>query len=101
MPPDWDPKSPALLPTIICYADILGFRGMTEHAHELGEETEFLQRIKRSLASAYKIVRRARTLDGAVASCQWRRHVGPLGRSKTVPPGVFMFSEKVRANWPA
>ena len=20
--------------------------------------------------------------------CQWRRHVGPLGRSKTVPPGV-------------
>ena len=19
--------------------------------------------------------------------CQWRRHVGPLGRSKTVPPG--------------
>ncbi len=21
-------------------------------------------------------------------SCQWRRHVGPLGRSKTVPPGV-------------
>ena len=33
--------------------------------------------------------------------CQWRRHVGPLGRSKTVPPGVFMFSEKVRANWPA
>ncbi len=33
--------------------------------------------------------------------CQWRRHVGPLGRSKAVPPGVFMFSEKVRANWPA
>ena len=36
-----------------------------------------------------------------VSGCQWRRHVGPLGRSKTVPPGVFMFSEKVRANWPA
>ena len=34
-------------------------------------------------------------------TCQWRRHVGPLGRSKTVPAGVFMFSEKVRANWPA
>ena len=34
------------------------------------------------------------------AECQWRRNVGPLGRSKTVPPGVFMFSEKVRANWP-
>ena len=33
--------------------------------------------------------------------CQWRRHVGPLGRSKTVPPGVFMLSEKVRANRPA
>ena len=68
MPPDWDPKAPSLLPTIVCYADILGFRGMTERAHELGEETEFLQRIKRSLAAAYKIVRRARTLDGAVTS---------------------------------
>ena len=33
--------------------------------------------------------------------CQWRRHVGPLGRSKTVPSGVFMSTEKVRANWPA
>ena len=31
------------------------------------------------------------------AACQWRRHVGPLGRSKTVPPSVFMSSEKVRA----
>ena len=29
-----------------------------------------------------------------VRDCQWRRHVGPLGRSKTVPRGVFMFSEK-------
>ena len=38
---------------------------------------------------------------GHLPQCQWRRHVGPLGRSKTVPPGVFMFSEKVRANWPA
>ena len=38
---------------------------------------------------------------GTDHKCQWRRHVGPLGRSKTVPPGVFMFSEKVRANWPA
>ena len=38
MPPDWDPKSPSLLPTIVCYADILGFRGMTEPAHELGED---------------------------------------------------------------
>ena len=37
----------------------------------------------------------------AYVRCQWRRHVGPVGRSKTVPPGVFMFSEKVRANWPA
>ena len=35
------------------------------------------------------------------ATCQWRRHVGPLGRSKTVPPSVFMSTEKVRAKWPA
>ena len=25
---------------------------------------------------------------GPIPDCQWRRHVGPLGRSKTVPPGV-------------
>ena len=64
MRPSWDPKSPSLLPTIVCYADILGFRALTERAHKLGQETEFLQRIKRSLAAAYETVRRAKTLDG-------------------------------------
>ena len=48
---------------------------------------------------------REKRQSGIVSShhllCQWRRHVGPLGRSKTVPPGVFMSTEKVRANWPA
>ena len=68
MRPSWDPKSPSLLPTIVCYADILGFRALTECAHELGEETEFLQRIKCSLAAAYEIVRNAKTLDGWIPS---------------------------------
>lgn len=43
MRPGWNSSSPALLPTIVCYADILGFRAMTERAYELGKETEFLQ----------------------------------------------------------
>ncbi len=60
----WDPKSPSLRPTVLCYADILGFRALTERAHRLGQETEFLQRIKHSLAAAYEIVRNAKTLDG-------------------------------------
>ena len=59
----WHPKSPSLLPTIVCYADILGFRELTECAHRLGEETEFLQKIKSSLAKAYDIVREAKTLN--------------------------------------
>lgn len=65
---NWDPKTPSLLPTLICYADILGFREMTERAYDSGEEAEFLQRIKRSLDAAYKVVREARTLDGLVDS---------------------------------
>ncbi len=64
----WDPESPSLLLTIVCYADILGFRAMTEDALESGEEKEFLLRIKRSLEKAYEIVRRAKTLDGLVPS---------------------------------
>ena len=68
MSPDWNPKSPSLLPTIVCYADVLGFRGMTERAHESGEEKEFLQQIKNSLSSAYEIVRGAKTFEGAVTS---------------------------------
>ena len=58
----WDPDSPSLLPAVICYADILGFRAMTELAIKSGEEGEFLQRIKRSLAAAYDEVRETATL---------------------------------------
>ena len=68
MRPHWDPKSPSLLPTIVCYADILGFRDMTESALKSGSENEFLQRIKRSLAAAYERVREAATLGGEETS---------------------------------
>ena len=64
----WYPESLSLRPTVLCYADILGFRALTENAHRLGEETAFLQRIKNSLAAAYEIVRKAKTLDGWVDS---------------------------------
>ena len=57
MPTNWNRKSPRLLPAIVCYADILGFRAMTECAYKLGDEAKFLRRIKRSLATAYKQVR--------------------------------------------
>ena len=66
MSASWDPKSPLLLPTIVCYADILGFREMTERALKLGKGKEFLRRIKRSLAIAYDQVREVATLGGAV-----------------------------------
>ena len=59
----WDPEAPSLLRTIVCYADILGFRDLTRSAFESEEETEFLGRIKRSIDTAYGIVRTAATLD--------------------------------------
>ena len=65
----WDPKTPSLLPAIICYADILGFRNMTEDAFKSRkscEAEEFLRRIKRSLDAAYKKVREAQTLRGKI-----------------------------------
>ena len=49
----WNPKSPRLRPAIVCYADILGFRDMTERALEFDKGEAFLQRIKRSLSKAY------------------------------------------------
>ena len=58
----WNPKSPTLLPTIVCYADILGFRNMTMNAFDLDEGEEFLHKIKRSLAEAYEVIRRSATL---------------------------------------
>ena len=64
----WDPESPSLLPALVCYADILGFRSMTDSALKSGEGTEFLGRIKSSLAAAYEKVRLTRTLDGMVAA---------------------------------
>ena len=66
MSTSWDPNSPLLVPAIVCYADILGFRDMTKHAFKLGKEKEFLRRIKRSLALAYDQVREVATLGGAV-----------------------------------
>ena len=62
----WDPKSPSLRPAIICLADILGFRAMTECALQSGQQTTFLRRIKGSLAKAYDLVRNERKHDGAV-----------------------------------
>lgn len=61
-----DPKSPSLCEMILCYADVLGFRARTERAFEQGKEIEFLQEVKRSLSTAYKKVREAKTYDGEV-----------------------------------
>ena len=64
----WDPQSPSLRPTIVCYADLLGFRAETHRAFRSGTGDDFLQRIKRSLDKAYYIVREAKTPYGAVTS---------------------------------
>ena len=62
-----EPMSPSLHRTIVCYADILGFRSMTKSAFESGEETEFLGRIKRSIDMAYQRLGTAAALDGETA----------------------------------
>lgn len=59
----WNAESPSLLPAIVCYADILGFRDMVEGAFRSGEEREFLQRTKRSLSAVYEFVRDYSTSD--------------------------------------
>ena len=53
----WSPTSPSLLPTILCFADILGFRARTERAFESGDELNLLQQVKSSLADAYGFLR--------------------------------------------
>ena len=62
----WDPDSPSLCATIVCYADILGYRARTKRAFSLGKAEGFLQEIKRSLGAAYDRVRRTQTLSGLV-----------------------------------
>ena len=57
MRPSWDPTMPSLLPAMVCYADILGFRAMTERALSSGKQAEFLREVKRSLAAAYEKMR--------------------------------------------
>ena len=64
----WDPKSPSIRPTIVCYADLLGFRAETQRAFRSGIGDDFLQRIKPSLDRAYGIVRRAKTVYGTLTS---------------------------------
>ena len=60
----WNEQLPELLPAIVCYADILGFRDMTERAFVRGNGGVFLRRIKRSLAAAYDEMRQFATLAG-------------------------------------
>ena len=61
----WSPTSPTLLPTILCFADILGFRGRTDHAFKSGDELNFLRQFKSSLADAYGYIRKVATSTGA------------------------------------
>ena len=70
----WDPQSPSMRPTIVCYADILGFRAETQQAFRLASGNSFLQRIKRALDKAYGNVREAKP---------------------GYPPGTSMFDMKV------
>lgn len=49
-----DTKLPSLLPSIVCYADVLGFREMIVRAFDSGTEEEFLRKVKKSLSAAYK-----------------------------------------------
>ena len=50
-----------LRPTIVCYADILGFRAETQRAFRSGSGEDFLQRIKGALEKAYGTVREVKS----------------------------------------
>ena len=54
---DEDSKSPSLLLSMVCYADVLGFRNMTKDAFESDKGMEFLRKVNRSLNLAYKDIR--------------------------------------------
>lgn len=56
-----DTEAPSLLPTFVCYADILGFRSLMNQAFRSGKEVEFLQRIRNSVSAAYEFVRESAT----------------------------------------
>ena len=53
----WDPESPALRRSIVCYADILGFKEMTNGAFQSGNPTDFLLRVKRALDLAHEDIK--------------------------------------------
>lgn len=58
----WNPDSPSVRPTLLCYADLLGFRAETQRFFQSGHADDFLKRIKASLRKAYKIVSDANDL---------------------------------------
>ncbi len=81
MRPSWDPNSPSLVPTIVCYADILGFRAMTVRAHKLGKQAEFLQELKRTLTAAYERMRELADLG---------EEVPPIFEMKVFTDNIFV-----------
>ncbi len=54
----WNEESPELRRAIVCYADILGFKGMTSGAFQSGRPTDFLLRVKRALDLAHEDIKR-------------------------------------------
>ena len=62
----WDPNCPSLCAAIVCYADILGFRSLTDGAFASDRGPELLRKIKASISGAYGKVHRAQTLGGMV-----------------------------------
>ena len=59
---DGDLKLPSLIESMVCYADILGFRNKLERAFESGKGEEFLRKIKSSLDAAYEELHNDATL---------------------------------------
>ena len=65
MDKNWDPKSPSLRSTLVCHADILGFRARTESAIKSGKANEFLLEVKNALDVAYQEMHDAAGFYGA------------------------------------
>jgi len=48
---------PKMLPSFVCYADILGYSSLSEEAIEAGNGVEFLHKLRHALSNAYDRIR--------------------------------------------
>lgn len=55
--PEWDREHPEFLPSIVCYADILGFSDLTRMALGSDKSSQHLRKLRHALSKAYDAIR--------------------------------------------